>query len=120
MKFSSSVNVQCCYNELLILRREFENEIHRNSSVVPEKPLISTEQNQLKTTIEQLESTRIDSEEKTTNEKKENDDQLPDYSAYGDDVNASILRVLKTEETKTDPQVYLIDILMKRCAMERI
>lgn len=51
----------------------------------------------MKTTIEQLESTRIDSEEKTSNE-DQNTDQLPDYSAYDDDVNASMLRVLKGEE----------------------
>lgn len=91
----SLVNVQCCYNEFVILRREFENEFHRNrKNFIP----ITSDQNELTNTIEQLESTRIiDHEEKTSNEEKETD-QLPDYSIYDDDVNASILRVLRNEE----------------------
>jgi hypothetical protein len=93
----SSVNVQCCYNEFVILRREFENEFHRNRKNSIPKTIETTNSNELKTTIEQLESTRIDNEEKIPNE--ENDiDQLPDYSVYNDDVNASILRVLRNEE----------------------
>ncbi|CAF3649762.1 unnamed protein product, partial [Rotaria sp. Silwood1] len=39
-------------------------------------------------------STRIDNDDK---EEKDND-QLPDYSIYDDNVNASILRVLRNEE----------------------
>lgn len=122
--FCSSVNVQCCYNELLILRREFENEIHRNPTFVPGKAIVSTDQNSLKTTIEKLESTKIDSEEKPSTDEKESDDQLPDYSAYDDDVNASIMRVLKdeegTEETTTNPQVYILYFFMQSCVRERI
>jgi hypothetical protein len=56
----------------------------------------------LKNTIEQLESTRIDNEEKNTSEEKDTD-QLPDYSIYDDDVNASILRVLRNEEGVEEP-----------------
>ena len=97
------MNVQCCYNELNGLRREFEKEIYRNPRILPGKTFVTTEQNQLKNTIEQLESTRID------NEEKEIEDQLPDYSMYGDDVNASMLRVLRDDEdvekTTTDTQV---------------
>ena len=108
----------------MILRREFENEIHRNPAFVPGKAIVSTDQNSLKTTIEQLESTRIDSGEKASNEEKESDDQLPDYSVYGDDVNASILRVLKdeegTEETKPNPQVYFLYFLMQSCVREGV
>lgn len=56
----------------------------------------------MKNTIEQLESTRIDNEEKNTSEEKDTD-QLPDYSIYDDDVNASILRVLRNEEGVEEP-----------------
>jgi len=93
----SLVNVQCCYNEFVILRREFENEFHRNQKNSVPTTVVSSNQNELTNTIEQLESTRIDHEEKIPNEEKETD-QLPDYSIYDDDVNASILRVLRNEE----------------------
>lgn len=87
----SSVNVQCCYNEFVTLRREFENEFHRNRKNSNPTTIIPSNTEQIKNTTEQLESTTIDNEEKT-------DDQLPDYSSYDDDVNASILKVLKNEE----------------------
>ncbi len=91
--YCSSVNVQFCYNEFVVLRREFESELHRTRP----KEIVSNNQNELKNTIEQLESTRIDNEEKNTNQEKDMN-QLPDYSIYDDDVNASILRVLRDEE----------------------
>jgi hypothetical protein len=95
---SSSVNVQCCYNEFVALRREFENEFHRNRKNSFPITTESLNQNQLKNTCEQLESTRIDSEDKLPSTEEKDDDQLPDYSIYDDDVNASILKVLKNEE----------------------
>ena len=95
--FSSSVNVQCCYNEFFTLRREFENQYHRDEKNLLIKTIPPVKGNELKDTIEQFESTRIDNEEKNTSE--DNDiDQLPDYSIYNDDVNASMLRVLRNEE----------------------
>lgn len=122
--FRSSVNVQCCYNELFGLRQEFENEIDRHPKIVPEKTAVVTEQNHLKTTIEQFESTRIDNEEKEIN------DQLPDYSIYDDDVNASILRVLRNEEgteetttttkTTTNVQVDFVDFVREICMKVKI
>jgi hypothetical protein len=83
----------------VILRREFENEFHRKRKDLATTTTItvSSNPNELKNTIEHLESTRIDNEEKMPNEEKESD-QLPDYSIYDDDVNASILRVLRNEE----------------------
>ncbi|CAF4489051.1 unnamed protein product [Rotaria sp. Silwood1] len=96
----SSVNVQCCYNEFVGLRREFENEFHRNQNHAFTKPIESSKPIEpfnpidFKNSIEQLESTRIDNDDK---EEKDND-QLPDYSIYDDNVNASILRVLRNEE----------------------
>jgi hypothetical protein len=93
----SSVNVQCCYNEFVILRREFENEFHRNRKNPIPQTTIATNSNQLTNTIEQLESTRIDNDDKVPTEEKDID-QLPDYSIYDDDVNASMLRVLRNEE----------------------
>ncbi len=99
------MNVQICYNEFVGLRREFENEFCRNNSA---KEIISTNQNELKNTIEQLESTRIDNEEKSTSEEKDTD-QLPDYSTYDEDVNASILRVLRDEEEPTSNQQVILN-----------
>ena len=88
---------------MVVLRREFENEFHRNQRELPAKTIVvSTNQSDLKNTIEQFESTRIDTEEKNSNEEKETD-QLPDYSIYDDDVNASILRVLRNEEGVEEP-----------------
>ena len=64
--------------------------------------MVCATQNQLKTTIEQLESTRIDNEEKVPTEEDKDTDQLPDYSIYDDDVNASMLRVLRNEEDEQE------------------
>lgn len=101
--------MQCCYNELVVLRREFESEFQRNQKNLPTKTVVSTNQDELKSTIGQLESTQIDAEEKNPNEQEETD-QLPDYSIYDDDVNASMLKVLRNEEgveePTPDPQVY--------------
>lgn len=99
----SAVNVRCCYNEFHILRREFEAELHRNrKNSVPQK-IIPSNENQIKTTTEQLESTRIDNDDKLPTEEKESD-QLPDYSIYDDDVNASMLRVLRNEDDEEEEQ----------------
>ena len=89
--------MQCCYNEFVILRRESENELRRSQTDLISPDLLSTNSNDLKNTIEQLESTRIENREEEKNEEKETD-QLPDYSSYNDDVNASMLRVLRNEE----------------------
>ncbi|CAF0825819.1 unnamed protein product [Adineta steineri] len=95
----SSVNVQCCYNEFVILRREYENEFHRQrKNAYPAATTVSSNQIELKTTTEQLESTRIDNNDKSSSIEEKTDDQLPDYSNYDDDVNASILKVLRDEE----------------------
>ncbi|CAF3990269.1 unnamed protein product [Rotaria magnacalcarata] len=93
----SSVNVQYCYNEFVILRREFENELRRGQKNSSSKSSTSTNPFETKTFNEQFESTRLDQDEKPPVGEKD-DDQLPDYSVYGDDVNASMLRVLKDEE----------------------
>jgi len=113
----SSVNVQCCYNEFVVLRREFENEFHRNRKNSVPTTIVSSNQNELKNTIEQLESTRIDNEEKILNDDKDID-QLPDYSIYDDDVNASMLRVLRNEEgseeqTPNEEVIYRSFFLLK-------
>ncbi|CAF3370658.1 unnamed protein product [Rotaria socialis] len=93
----SSVNVQYCYNEFVILRREFENELRRGQKNSSSKPSTSTNPFESTTFNKQFESTRLDQDEQIPAEEKE-DDQLPDYSVYDDDVNASMLRVLKDEE----------------------
>jgi hypothetical protein len=80
-----------------MLRREFESEYYRNQKNVFPKTIPSSNPNELKNTVEQLESTRIDSDETLPSDEKETD-QLPDYSIYDDDVNASMLRVLRNEE----------------------
>ena len=87
MRHFSSVNVQCCYNEFGILRFEYEDEFSRLA--MPSKDC------QPESTGEPQASTPIDPEEKES-------DQLPDYSFYDDDVNASILRVLRNEETNEE------------------
>lgn len=90
--------MQFCYNEFVALRREYENELHRvrqndftTTTAVTSKPV------EFHNCAPQLESTRIDQDERIPPEEKDND-QLPDYSTYGDDVNASMLRVLRDEE----------------------
>jgi hypothetical protein len=97
----SSVNVQCCYNEFVVLRREFENEFYQNQKDLHMKTTTASNQNGLQNTTEPLESTRIDNDDKICTEEKDSD-QLPDYSVYDDDVNASILRVLRDEEPVED------------------
>ena len=96
--FFSSVNVQCCYNEFITLRREFESEFYRNQQLtVSPPPILPVTKSEVAIPPEKLESTRIDQEEKLTSEEK-GSDQLPDYSVYDDEVNASILRVLRHED----------------------
>lgn len=82
----NSVNVQCCYNEFANLSLEYENQL------VVENDKCPTVNNNVDNTIEQLESTTIEN----------NDDQLPDYSVYNEDVNASMLRVLREDEEQKD------------------
>ncbi|CAF0732357.1 unnamed protein product [Rotaria sordida] len=102
----SSVNVQCCYNEFIVLRREFENEFYRNQNDAFTKPIESCNPIALRNFTEQLESTRIDNDDK---EEKDND-QLPDYSIYDDDVNASMLRVLRNEEDNPEEETLKQDV----------
>jgi len=76
-KNSSSVNVQCCYNEFANLGQEYEKQLDASD------------------VVKQLESTTIENH-------NDEDDQLPDYSVYGDDVNASMLRVLREGEEEEE------------------
>jgi hypothetical protein len=57
----------------------------------------STNQSDISIPQKHLESTRLDQDDKLPSEDKESD-QLPDYSVYDDEVNASILRVLRHED----------------------
>ena len=88
---------------------DFDENLKMNSvEIIQQKKLFRPNQNELKNTIEQLESTRIDNEEKNTSEEKDTD-QLPDYSTYDEDVNASILRVLRDEEEPTSNQQVILN-----------
>ncbi|UJR35975.1 hypothetical protein I4U23_028716 [Adineta vaga] len=115
----SSVNVQCCYNEFVTLRREFENEYHRRRKNSCSTSTISLKPHEIFATTQLLESTRINNEEKvpveeektadveekaTDGEEKDNN-QLPDYSMYNDDVNASMLKVLRHEEDSEEQAI---------------
>ncbi|CAF0831355.1 unnamed protein product [Adineta ricciae] len=99
----SSVNVQLCYNEFVTLRREFENEYHRRRKVSGPNTNVGGKPSGITTATAQLQSTHIDNNEKASDTEEKDDDQVPDYSTYNDDVNTSMLKVLRQEEN-TDEQ----------------
>ncbi|CAF0916109.1 unnamed protein product [Didymodactylos carnosus] len=84
----NSVNVQACFNELLSLKKQYlSNDGCSDSNI------------NLNNTIECLKATKISDNKETVGEGEleiivTDDEQLPDYSTYKKDVNASILRVL--------------------------
>ena len=82
----------------MTLRREFESELYRKEHLkCSQPPISSTNPSKIPIPSEHLESTRLDQDDKLPSEDKESD-QLPDYSIYDDEVNASILRVLRHED----------------------